>query len=82
MLTIIYTAIFLAIPAAVVVLWGVSLYLYVSASKKNKQNSDTFSAKELKNRMILLIVLSVMVAALLVMVIGLITLMFLVINFM
>ncbi len=44
----IYDILFFAIPAVLLVFWGVSIYRYISAKKKNAQAPGSFPAQELK----------------------------------
>jgi len=77
-----YDIFFFAIPIILIVLFGISLYRYVSAKKQNKVTPGTFSDVEIKKRKIMLIVLSVIAGVLAVIVIGFIALMFMAVAFM
>lgn len=77
-----YDIFFFAIPIILMVLFGISLYRYVSAKKQNKVALGTFSDVEIKKRKIMLIVLSVIAGVLAVIVIGFIALMFMAVAFM
>ena len=70
-----YDIFFFAIPLALIALFGISLYRYVSAKKQNKVAPGTFSDEEVKNRKVVLIVLSVVAGVLVAIVIGFIALM-------
>ena len=73
---------FLAIPIALIVLLGVSLYHYLYAKKQNKTKPGTFSDGEIKKRKITLIILSVIAGVFAAIVIGFIALMFMAVAFM
>lgn len=60
----------LAIPVSAAVFFGFSLYLYCSALSENKKAPGTFQPSEIKNRLILLIVSSVIMGVLLLSLIG------------
>ena len=77
-----YSILFLAIPAIVIVLFGVSLYRYISAKKRNKNAPGTFPPEEIKKRKIFLIITSVILGVFVVVVIGFMALLFLAIAFM
>ena len=70
-----YEIFFFAIPIILIVLFSISLYRYVSAKKQNKVAPGTFSDEEVKNRKVVLIVLSVVAGVLVAIVIGFIALM-------
>lgn len=65
-----FVLLFFGIPSALIVLFGVSLYRYLSAKRKNRQVPGTFSPEEIKRRKTVLVVLSVMTGILLVVVIA------------
>ena len=73
---------FFAIPTISVVAFGVSLYRYLSAKKKNKLSPGTYVANELKKRKTALIVWGLIAGILVAMVIGIIVLLFTAIAFM
>ena len=77
-----YELFFFAIPAAIVILFGVSLFRYLAARRKNRRQPDSVSAEEMKRRKSFLIILSVMMAVLLAAVVGLISLLYLAIAYM
>lgn len=78
----IYDFLFFAIPIVAVLFFGISLYRYCSALSKNKKSPETFQPSEIKKRLILLIVSSVIMGVLLIIVIGFIALMFMAIAYM
>ena len=80
--TLLYGTLFFAMPAILLVLFGVSLYRYISAKKQNKKAPGTFPPEEIKKRKIFLIVLSVIVGVPTVIVIGFIAVMFMAIAYM
>ena len=77
-----YDIFFFAIPIILMVLFGISLYRYVSAKKQNKVAPGTFSDVEIKKRKIMLIVLSVIAGVLAVIVVGFLALLFMAVAFM
>ncbi len=82
MYSILYDILFFGIPAALVILTGVSIYRFVSAKKKNRQEPGTFSEEEIRKRKIAMIVLCVMTGVLAAIVIGLIALLFMAVAYM
>ena len=79
---IIYYFLFFAIPLFALGFFGVSLYRYLYAKKANRKNPDTFSAEEIKNRKLLLVVSSVIVGVLVAIVIGIVILLCMAIAYM
>ncbi len=73
---------FFAIPIALLVFLGVSIYRYASAKKANKKMPETFSQREISNRKTALIIASVLTGALVVMTVGLVVLVYLAVAFM
>ena len=73
---------FFAIPTIAVIAFGVSLYRYLSAKKKNKLLSGTVSTEEMAKRKTALIVFAVIAGILVAMVIGIIVLLYTAIAFM
>lgn len=73
---------FFAIPTISVVAFGVSLYRYLSAKKKNKLSPGTLSAKDMTKRKASLIVFAIIAGILVAMVVGIIVLLFTAIAFM
>lgn len=71
-----------ATPIIFLVLFGISLYRYISAKKKNKVAPDTFSNSEIQKRKIMLIVMSVIAGVITVIVIGFIALLYMAVAFM
>ena len=78
----IYNTLFFAIPTILIVLFGFSLYRYISAKKQNKVVPGTFSDDEIRKRKIWLIVSAIIAGALAVVVIGFIALLFMAVAFM
>ena len=78
----IFIFLYFSIPAITLILWGVSLYKYLSAKKANKKVPGTISEDELKRRKTMLIVTSVIAAVLVAVIIGFIGLLFLAVAFM
>ena len=81
-ISIILGGIFLSLPVVLITLWIISLCRFISAKNKNKTAPNTFSADEIKSRRIAMIVLSIVVGALVAIVIGIISLLFLALTFM
>lgn len=63
-------------------LWGLCLYHFVSAKKKNKKAPGTFSDDDIKSRKISMIILSVIFGFFVLIVIGLIILLNLAVAYM
>ncbi|MBQ4036491.1 MAG: hypothetical protein IJC84_00015 [Clostridia bacterium] len=63
-------------------LWGLCLYRFVSAKKKNKKAPGTFSDDDIKSRKISMIILSVILGFFVLIVIGLIILLNLAVAYM
>lgn len=78
----IYDFLFFALPIVAILFFGISLYRYCSAISGNKKIPQTFPPAEIKKRLILLIVSSVIMGVLLLVVIGYIALIFMVIAYM
>ena len=78
----IFIFLYFSIPAITLVLFGVGLYKYLSAKKANKKAPGTVNDEELKRRKTMLIVTSVIFAALVAVIIGFIGLLFLAVAFM
>ena len=78
----IYNILFFAIPTIFLVLFGLSLYRYLSAKKANKKVPGTFSDEEMKKRKLFLIALSIVAGVLAVVVIGFLALLFMAVAFM
>ncbi len=78
----VYIFLFYVIPIAIVAFFGVSLFRYIYAKIKNKKIPGTYQDREIKNRLILLILSSVMAGALVAIVIGFIILLSLAIAYM
>lgn len=78
----IYDFLFFAIPIAAMLFFGISLYRYCSAKSKNKKIPESFPPAEMKSRLIMLIVSSVIMGVLLLIVIGFIAMLFMAIAYM
>ncbi len=78
----IYDFLFFAIPIAAIAFFGISLYRYCSAKSKNKKVPGTFPPSQIKKRLILLILSSIIMGVLLLVVLGYIALIFMVIAYM
>ena len=74
--------VFFVIPVSLIVLFGISLYRYISAKKQNKVAPGTFSDAEIGRRKTMLIVLSVITGVFVGIVIGYIALMYMALAFM
>ena len=77
-----YDILFFGIPVILLVLFGVSVYRYDSAKKRNQAVPGTFSEEEIKKRKTMLIVLSVIAGVLAAVVIGFVVLLYMAIAFM
>lgn len=73
---------YFAIPVAAILFFIVSLCLFLSARKQNKQQPGSVSAQTLKKRMIMLIVSSVIAGVLAAIVIAFIALLYMAVAFM
>lgn len=78
----IYDFLFFAIPLLLLVLWGISLYRYVSAKKQKRKISDAFPPEEIRKRAIVFVVLSVIISILITVVIGFMILLFMAVAYM
>ena len=65
-----YIIIFYGIPVAAIVFFVVSLCRFISAKSKNKKEPGIFSAEEIKNRKLLLIISLLIVGVLVAVVIA------------
>ena len=74
--------IFYGSPIAAIVFFGISLYRYISAKKKNQLSPGTFSDSEIEDRRHLLIVSSVVAGIIALLAVGFIGLTFLVLAYM
>lgn len=79
---ILYNLFFFAIPLLLIVLFGISLYRYLTAKRQNKEAPGTFSDAEMKKRKTILLVLAVIAGVLAAIVIGFIALLFMAVAFM
>ncbi len=79
---IIFDVLFFAIPSVLILLFGISMYRYLSAKKQNKKVPGTFSPEEIQKRKIIFIILSVVTGIFLAVVIGFIALLFMAVAFM
>ena len=77
-----YDILFFGIPAILLVLFGISVYRYVSARRANAAQPGTYPDREIQSRKVMLIVMSVIAGALAAVVIGFIALLFMAVAFM
>lgn len=77
-----YDLFFFGIPVVFLLLFGDSLYLFLSAKKKNKANPGSVSESELKKRKTFLIISSVLCGMFLAVVLGFIAIMFMAVAYM
>jgi len=82
MWTYFFGILFWAIPLVVTAFFGVSLFRYLYARKRNKQAPGVFSAEEMKKRKLILTVASVLAGVLLMVVAGFVALLFMAVAFM
>lgn len=75
-------ALYYILPAAALIFFGVSLFRYLFARHKNKQNSDAYSPGQMKSRKICLIAASVIAGSMAAVVIAFIGLLMLAVSFM
>ena len=75
-------ALYYIIPAAAVLLFGISLFRYCYAKHKNKRTPGTYSEEQMKSRKICLIVASVIAGILAVVVLAFIGLLMMAVAFM
>lgn len=79
---ILYNVLFFAIPLLFIVLFGISLFRYISAKRQNKATPGKFSDKEINTRGIILIVLSVILGIFVAVVLGFVGLMYMAVAYM
>jgi len=79
---ILYDVIFFAVPALLLLFFGISLYRYISAKRENDETPGSYSIEEIKKRKIILIIASVIAGALIAVVIGFIAMLFMAVAFM
>lgn len=79
---ILYDILFFAVPTILIVLFGISLYRYISARNQNRAVPGTYSDAEIKNRKMMLLVTAVIAGVLAVVVIGFIVILFMAVAFM
>lgn len=77
-----YDILFFAIPIAMILFFGISLYRYCSAVSQNKVNPGTFAPVEIKNRKTCLIVASVIAGVFAMVVLGFAALLFMAVAYM
>lgn len=80
--SLIFSFLFSVIPGCVLTFFIVSLARYLTAKHKNKQSPDTYAPEDIRRRLIMLIVSSIMLGILVAVVIGFIALMFMAVAFM
>lgn len=80
--SLIFNLLFSAIPVGVLVFFCISQFRYQSAKQQNKRAPDTYSPEDIRQRLILLIVSSVILGVMVAVIIGFIALMFMAIAFM
>lgn len=80
--SLLYDFLFLGVPAILIVLFFVSLFLYVSAKQQNRKAPGTVPPEVLKRRKIFLIVFAVIAGVIVVVFAGVAALLFLAIAFM
>ena len=77
-----YDILFFAIPTAMILFLGISIYRYCSAVSQNKANPGTFAPVEIKNRKTCLIVASVIAGVFTMVVLGFAALLFMAVAYM
>ncbi len=73
---------FFAIPLILIVLLGISIYRYVYARIKNKEEAGTFSKSEMEDRKIFVIICAIPLVVFVFVVVGFIALLFSGISYM
>lgn len=79
---ILYDIFFFAIPMLIIAFFGVSIYRYLSARRKNRIAPGAVLPEEMKKRKIQLIASAIIAGALVIVVIGFIALLFMAVAFM
>ena len=82
MLSYIISYLYYIMPAAAVLLFGISLFRYCYAKHKNKRTPGTYSEEQMKSRKIFLIVSSVIAGILVVVALAFIGLLMMAVAFM
>lgn len=77
-----YNLIFFGLPICSLLMFGGSLYLFLSARKKNKVAPGTFSDPQMKKRKTILVVSSVICGLFLAVVFGFVSIMFMAVAYM
>lgn len=73
---------FFLIPAVLLVLFGVCLYRYVSARRRNKREPGSFTPTQMRTRFVLFVLSGVVAITLAAIVLGLMLLLFLAVAYM
>lgn len=79
---IIYDILFFGVPLLLLVLFGVSLYRYITAKRRNEAEPGTFSEEEMKSRKTALLVTAVLAGIIALAVVGFVALLFMAIAYM
>ena len=82
MLNIIYSAIYLSLPLALLAFFVISLVLYCRAKAGNKREPGTYTDDQVRLRLTLLIISACIAGIMLLCVVGLIALMFMAVAYM
>ena len=82
MIWLVWSILIFALPVAITISFIVSLVRYIKAMKTNKQNPNAIPLYEVKNRLTILIIFSVLMGLLVAIVIGFVILINLAIAFM
>jgi len=79
---ILLSVLFFALPVASVVFFLVSLVAYLRARSANRRQSGTYSAAQLKTRLVLLVVSAIVAGVLVACVVGIVALLYMAVAFM
>lgn len=77
-----YQGLFYGLPIGALAFFGISLYRFLSAKRRNRQEPGSYGPEEMKRRKTLLIAASVIAGVLLAVVIGFTLLLFMAVAFM
>ena len=82
MVGILFGIIFFVIPLVMLVYVGISIYRYVSAKRKNREEPGSFTEEEMKKRRTVLIVSAVVTGVLVAVVVGFLAMLVMAIAYM
>ena len=79
---IVYDILFFGVPILLLVLFGASLYRYITARKRNEEEPGTFPEEEMKSRKTALVVTSILMGIVALVAVGFVALLFMAIAYM